>query len=29
VDQQLMVDTELFEFICHENQQFTKRVEIK
>lgn len=26
LDHQLMVDTDLIEFICHENQQFMKRV---
>ena len=29
VNQQIMVDTEMIEFICNENQQFLKRVQVK
>jgi len=29
VNQEIMVDTEMIEFICHENQQFLKRVQVK
>jgi hypothetical protein len=28
INQQVMVDTELIEFICNENQQFRRRVKI-
>jgi hypothetical protein len=29
VNQQILVDTEMIEFICNENQQFLKRVQVK
>jgi len=28
INQQIMADTELIEFICNENQQFRRRVKI-
>ncbi|MBI4522114.1 MAG: hypothetical protein HY701_14860, partial [Gemmatimonadetes bacterium] len=28
VNQQIMVDSELIEFVCNENQQFLKRVQV-
>jgi hypothetical protein len=29
VNQQILVDGEMIEFICHENQQFLKRIQVK
>ena len=29
INQQLMVDDQLIEFICHENQQFRRRVKVE
>jgi hypothetical protein len=29
VNQQILVDTEMIEFICNENQQFLKRIQVK
>ena len=29
VNQEIMVDSEMIEFICHENQQFLKRIQVR